>query len=526
MARNRLLIIITAVSALIIFFSADKYWAPFDEGIMTVGAQCVLEGKIPYRDFFLVMYPPGQVYLLALVYKVFGITLAAGRILAGVTQLLMAVVFFMFMREVTRKKYIWFVSWAVLMTCMAPRMGVIPTPIWTSVSLALCSLYFAALYSRGRFAAYLILSGVMAGVATVFRHDIGVFCVVSGALTVLLAGGAKGAIKFFAAAIPIPVIVFGMLILKGAGMDMWNSLIGFGSVHARTAALAFPAPCFDPRKIFHESLYFITANQYYIPLITSALAVYYLSLKRFQQDNVRWVRPVIWGLFAFCLLTFNQVRVRTDPAHLLTVIWPTIALFGIIVDRSFPVKHRSLSSGIFFGLIYLTAFLFALLAIKNLDKGIKNVVKKPLRGKVVMTRFGGSSVYIPEDESRDVSAVVEYLKERTRPGENIYLGNISHDVDDFGGTLLIYTLCGRMPAVKYYEILPGLITDTKVQGEMAHSLDSDGTRYLVLQDIDISGKMNIGENIRPGVLDSFIAGHYVLIKKTGKFGIYEKIGIH
>jgi hypothetical protein len=82
------------------------------------------------------------------------------------------------------------------------------------------------------------------------------------------------------------------------------------------------------------------------------------------------------------------------------------------------------------------------------------VVKKPLRGKVVMTRFGGSSVYIPEDESRDVSAVVEYLKERTRPGKYIS-GNISHDVDDFGGTLLIYTLCGRMPAVKYYEILPG-----------------------------------------------------------------------
>jgi hypothetical protein len=91
------------------------------------------------------------------------------------------------------------------------------------------------------------------GVATVFRHDIGVFCVVSGALTVLLAGGAKGAIKFFAAAIPIPVIVFGMLILKGAGMDMWNSLIGFGSVHARTAALAFP------RRVLTHARYFMKA---------------------------------------------------------------------------------------------------------------------------------------------------------------------------------------------------------------------------------------------------------------------------
>jgi hypothetical protein len=59
---------------------------------------------------------------------------------------------------------------------------------------------------------------------------------------------------------------------------------------------------------------------------------------------------------------------------------------------------------------------------------------------------------------------------------------------------------------------------------MAHSLDSDGTRYLVLQDIDISGKMNIGENIRREY-GQFHCRALCVDQKTGKFGIYEKIGI-
>src|SRR4029434_508065 len=40
-------------------------------GKIVVGAERILEGEIPYRDFW-TMYAPGQFYLLALMFKIFG----------------------------------------------------------------------------------------------------------------------------------------------------------------------------------------------------------------------------------------------------------------------------------------------------------------------------------------------------------------------------------------------------------------------------------------------------------------------
>ena len=52
-----------------------------DEGVLTMGAWRITQGQIPFRDFF-VFYTPGSFYLVALAFKLFGVSLAAGRFLA------------------------------------------------------------------------------------------------------------------------------------------------------------------------------------------------------------------------------------------------------------------------------------------------------------------------------------------------------------------------------------------------------------------------------------------------------------
>jgi len=51
----------------------------YDEGLMVSGAARVLDGAIPYRDFWTI-YAPGQFYALAGVFKLFGVSLLASRI--------------------------------------------------------------------------------------------------------------------------------------------------------------------------------------------------------------------------------------------------------------------------------------------------------------------------------------------------------------------------------------------------------------------------------------------------------------
>jgi hypothetical protein len=51
----------------------------YDEGIVLVGADRVLQGHVLYRDFWS-MYPPGQFYTLAFLFKLFGTSVLVERI--------------------------------------------------------------------------------------------------------------------------------------------------------------------------------------------------------------------------------------------------------------------------------------------------------------------------------------------------------------------------------------------------------------------------------------------------------------
>src|SRR6266853_699156 len=49
-----------------------------DEGILLQGGQRILDGQIPYRDFFS-FYTPGSFYLTALLFRIFGDSMGVAR---------------------------------------------------------------------------------------------------------------------------------------------------------------------------------------------------------------------------------------------------------------------------------------------------------------------------------------------------------------------------------------------------------------------------------------------------------------
>lgn len=508
------ILFIMAIPAL--FFSINKYWAPFDEGIVTVGAEQFLNGHVPYKDFFLVMYPPGQIFVLSALYKIFGVSLTIGRIYTSVVQFIILVLFMRLIEKSSISAKV--ISFLFMLSCIGPRMGAIPAPIWTGMALSLLGLVFFKYYLENGGVKYFLGMSLAVGLAIIFRHDIGLFLFVSIFAGLFLHERRIGRLIVYSALSSVfaGTVIF-YLYAHGAAGDAVESLIKFTFVHTKTAGIPFPPPCFNPVMIFHGSMRFINENQFYIPIIVLSLSILYvvfriISDKKLDRDNIFVVVLILFGIF-----TFNQVRARTDPAHLLTVIPSYAALCCYLVSgyNKIPVRIRYLYAAI----LGVIVFLFLLLGIKNYDKAFKNVISKPFKQKIKGTFFDRGSVYIPINERSDVMGTVSYITAHSNNREKIYIGIINHNVDAFGGSLVLYTLCNRAPSTKYYEILPGLVTQKTVQDEIKESLISNNVRFVILQDISVSG------NIERSELDRFILNNYKLVKKFGPYNIYEKNNI-
>jgi len=523
LSKNKLFFILLAAGLAYTLLAFNKYWAPYDEGIIAVASQCLLAGEIPYRDFFIIMYPPGQIYVLAFIFKIFSSSLIAGRIYTVFLSVGISLLVFHMTVVLTKNRLLSVLSWFFVLVSLAPRLGAIPAPIWPGVFLALLTLSAYMRYLENPKNFLIVLTGLIGGLTVLFRHDMGIFAL--GAVFISLIINAlcnrrrvRELFLLVAGALlaTLPVVLY--FTHQAAAKDAINSLILFPFIHQKTAGLPFPGPCLNPDMIFHGSLAFIKVNQYYIPVLAYFFTFIYLlgcffKRKIQEKENLALAAVLLFGVF-----TFNQVVTRTDPAHLLTVISPAAILFGFLAHRAlrykFGLRINTLS---LYSAGAILLFLFSLLSIKNIDKYVKNNFRKICKGDVIMTRFGRGAIYVPKDEREEVLETLRFIRENTAPGEKIYVGNIAHWKDDFNGSILLYFLADRLPATKYYEQAPGLLVDPEVREEIKNSLAKNNVNLLVLQDI-VLPRLH-GESL----LDDFIRKNYKLDKKFGKYNIYLRI---
>ena len=65
-------------AAVFVTLCMDREVNVYDEGLILFGAARVMDGAIPHRDFY-TLYGPGQFYILAALYKIFGASVLIER---------------------------------------------------------------------------------------------------------------------------------------------------------------------------------------------------------------------------------------------------------------------------------------------------------------------------------------------------------------------------------------------------------------------------------------------------------------
>ncbi len=141
-----------------------------DEGIVLEGAQRILRGEVPYRDFFS-YFTPGSYYFLALLFKIFGSSfLVARTALVFFGGIYSAVAYFLARRVCSRASAI-FVAAVVALTTLPYRFEVLHN--WDSTLWACLAVYCAVRWLESPRWTWAFATGSLASLTCLFEQSKG-----------------------------------------------------------------------------------------------------------------------------------------------------------------------------------------------------------------------------------------------------------------------------------------------------------------------------------------------------------------
>lgn len=580
--KDRLIFIFVLVFGILFLYgSIHISYNIYDEGIVVYGASRVLKGDIPYRDFW-TMYAPGQFYIIALLFRIFGEYLFITRLYSATVNLLIVLMVYYIVKRVSNERLatlslilstLWMGGWGLFHSS--------PTPAGTL--WCLFSIYFVIDFLCLKKVSSLILGGIITGVTVIFRHDIGGYTFISSSIVILsyvylkvtdrdFKDTVKIWVRYLLATVvgflPFAIYFLGNVPLK----DLVHDLIIFPArVFPKVRDLPYPNFEFN----LHSFLFYFPVIMYILSGILIIADVFRLS----HLTGREWVNILLLILGIFF---FNQVWVRSDVPHLLPTIIPAIMLLSSLYESSF-INVLGRGETILKIFLLIIALILTLALYLNALKGvvitsyaipivlvaifvyipreIKSLLEKSSMKVVLQIFFISLYIFVIFGSLRDFSNIplsrifsltipglepsrlekargiyvfqgqetylepaIRIIQANTKPDESIFVGNSRHD-RIFVNDIMFYFLCGRHSATKYHELHPGLATTREIQLEIIKELKENNVKFIVLW----SGAENVLEPnesaISSGVNDltEFIRMNYVTIMYLGPYSILQKM---
>ena len=145
-------------------------WIDPDEGIILQGAQRILDGQLPYRDFFSFV-TPGSYYFLAFFFRVFGNSIIVAHTVLAFMGACCTPITYLLARRVCSRSTSLLVSGLVLMTAFPIRFVIVHN--WDSTFIACLALYCAVRLVETPHSAWAFVTGSLLGVTALFEQSKG-----------------------------------------------------------------------------------------------------------------------------------------------------------------------------------------------------------------------------------------------------------------------------------------------------------------------------------------------------------------
>jgi hypothetical protein len=508
---------------------------PMEEGFMLVFPERVLDGDLPNRDF-LHLYGPGSLWFLAGVFKVFGVSLTAERLVALLQQLGVVLGVYALARHWGR---------TVALPCALISLVIIVPPIgltalgWVGgVALGLLGLA-AALEGRRasdprRAARFALLGGVLLGFALLYRLDL--ILAVGLAVLVMMRGLERARVKRILGGIALGVspyliqlltagfgaTVSGMILdpviyLRGGRRlpipPPWDHIDGFLQRAGNLQQLSWPIPSFSTAQQLTIWFFFLLGT------VAFLLLVAWWMLRR---DRSSFTARVLATVAVFSVGLLPQAIQRVDSAHFAWVSCVPVAFLPVAITEVLRVKKPRLrvrARNVIAGASVLV-FLFAVLpfftARRYSDYSLQTFGIHRIAYKI---EYEGRVFYYGRPEAaRAANALLPVADRISRPGERLFVGPTDLRKTPYSDAYLYYMLPKLDPATYYIEMDPGVANEKG--SRLADDLRSADIVILssIWNDWD---EPNDARKFGPNLPNEIMKRDFCLVQRFGRGDVYE-----
>jgi hypothetical protein len=439
-ARNRrttgAVAVLTLLAILLPFWSGfDVPGGAMDEGMLLVYPELMLQGKLPYRDFE-TLYGPGNLWMLAAAYAIFGTGIDVERCVGLLYRLVVAGgIFFLLQR--------WSLFGAVIGTVLASSflfLSRLPAFAWFGgVGFALWSIVLLAGRPEPRRA---MGAGVLAGAALLFRVDLGL-AVLASAVPLLLALTPR--LRWFYAAGLIAALLplTGLALLAGPSAMLENIFVYPVFVSNAGRRLPLSAATNDLSFLLLMHLVACVCN-----LLAGGLACY-------RDRHSTSARLLLAAALLATGLTHQAVQ-RIDEIHVFFAIFLSLALLPIglaVLCRrgeagAIPAKWMLPAAGAVVAVLFIRAPALPLLFIggglHSLDPEAPQTPSVVVRDR----RFPRANLVEQAQE------VADYLVRHSKPGERLFVGTADLRFTSYNDTFFYHLLPWLTPSTYFLEFNP------------------------------------------------------------------------
>lgn len=508
----------------LLLLTMDRQIEIYDEGFMLTAAMRIAAGDMVHRDFYY-LYGPANPWLLAKLWQAFTPTVLIGRVYGLAVQAGIVAGCYHMLRPATAVPTRWLCCLAVLLWMAAFQNQLYPSfPCILLFVIAAIVLLRRDPLRPAR--SSLVVAGVCAGSASLFRYDAGVAIMAAqGAYLLLLpklADGGNVSVAVtcrrlallcagFAGVVAPSIIVYWQ---AGAGPAWWQDVISAATTfYVSHRGLPFPSLAAVARR---PSL-----GGVYLPVVALVVgAATWRSRPPADGSAVRRADTVAAGLLMSCLAAgmYYKGVVRAQPLHFVMSIVPATLLLAICADALRRRRGAGRAATIALALLVIVPPAHAIgSALKRSTAAPGRTMADWLwRGRIVPP-----AMIADDDMARRLAAIrmdqgqvtaAAFVRARSCADERVFVAATRHDLFVVNNVALYFAM-DRLPGTHWHSFDPGLQTRADIQGAMVRDLRRSDVRWIVRDaskdDIWEPNASSISSGVR--VLDRWIAGNYHLV---------------